>query len=480
MSISSPGIGSSLDVKSIVSQLMAAEQGPTKALDKKEASFNAKLSAIGSLKSAMSTLQETAQTLGLSTTFSTVTASVADTTAFSASVSGTSAATSYNVEVKSLAQSQKLTSAGYASTSTVIGMGTLTLDTGTYSDAGSPPITFSANAAVAQKTITIDSSNNTLAGVRDAINNANTSVTATIINDGANFRLSLTSKNSGLANAVKISVTEDGAAGLGQLAYNGTTGGTSVLTQNSAAQNAVIKVDGITITKSSNTITDAIQGVTLNLTRAMTADTTTKLTLTQSTTGATSAIEAFVKAYNAVNKQIVDSTSYNTATGKGSVLIGDATFRSVQSQLRNSLSSAIQGAASGLSVLSDAGISFQKDGTLALNSSKLATALADPTKDLSRLFVTSSDGTVGFGSRINSLVSTMIFGSSATLNTRTDGINRSIKDISKARVSESIRLTAVEKRYNRQFSALDTTIASMTSTSAFLTQQLAAMTASTS
>jgi flagellar hook-associated protein 2 len=216
--ISSTGIGSNLDVKTIVSQLMATEQGPTNALNKKEADYNAKLSAIGSLKSTLSNLQEAAQTLNLSSTFSTVTASVADSSALNASVSGAATAGSYNIEVQNLAQTQKLISGGYAGTDTVVGSGTLTIDMGAYSDAGSPPVTFTANPDVAQKTITIDSSNNTLQGIRDAINNANIGVSATIINDGSSYRLSLSSKDSGTANAIRIGVTESGGAGLAQLA----------------------------------------------------------------------------------------------------------------------------------------------------------------------------------------------------------------------------------------------------------------------
>ncbi|MDB5762095.1 MAG: flagellar hook protein [Herminiimonas sp.] len=475
--VSSPGIGSNLDVKTIVAQLMATEQGPTTAINNQTASYNAKLSAISSLKSALSTLQQAAQTVNLSTTFKTVTASVADTSALSASVNSANTAGSYNVEVQSLAQAQKLISSGYASKTTAIGNGTLTLDVGTYSAAGSPPVTFTANTGVAQKTITIDSTNNTLEGIRDAINNANTSVSAAIINDGTNYRLSLTSKNSGVANAIKLGVTENGGAGLAQLAYDGSTGGVSKLTQNTAPKNAVIKVDGISITSSSNTITDAIQGVTLNLTKEMAAGTTTQLTLANDTTNASAAIQSFVNAYNAVSTQIANSTAYDAATGTASVLTGDATMRTIQAQLRNALLSAIPGASSGLSVLSDAGISFQTDGTLAIDSTKLATALADPQKDLSRLFVTSTDGTIGFGSRVNSVVSSMIFGTDATLNGRIDGINTSIKDLAKQLTDENTRLAAVQQRYNTQFTALDVMVSSMTQTSNFLTQQFAALTA---
>jgi flagellar hook-associated protein 2 len=477
-SISSPGIGSNLDVKTIVSQLMTAESQPLTVLASKEASFQAKLSSFGLVKNALSSLQEATQALNLSSTYSTVKPSVADSSVLSATVNGSTPPAAYNIEVKQLAEAQKLISGSYAATTSPVGMGTLTLSVGAYSDAATPPVTFTEKADSA-KTITIDSSNNTLEGLRDAINDADAGVSATIINDGTGYRLAMTAKDTGLQNAVKIAATESGGAGLAQFAYDASAGGVSNLTQNVAAQNAVIKVDGITISKPANLITDAIQGVTLTLTKTTDAGTTTKLTLARDTSTVRSALEKFVTAYNNVNKQITDATAYDSGTGKGSILTGDATMRSLQTQLRGSITSAIAGAPAGLSTLTDIGIGFQTDGTLAIDSAKLDKVLADPLKDVSRLFTKSDSGVVGYASRINTLVSGMIFGKDALLNGRIDGINASIKDIDKQRDNESVRLAAIEKRYNAQFTALDTVISNMTQTSAFLTQQLAALSAQT-
>jgi flagellar hook-associated protein 2 len=477
--ISSPGLGTNLDVKTIVSQLMSVERQPLAQLEKREASHQAKLSAFGSLKSALSTLQSAAQTINLSSTFSSVKASVADSTSLNATTSGSAVAGTYDIEVKSLAQSQKLVSGGYADRTTVVGSGTIKINFGAYSDAVSPPVTFAPKTGNVEKSISIDSANNTLEGIRDAINNSGAGVTATIINDGSTYRLALTSNESGAQNAMKITVQESGSAGLANLAYDASAGGVSNLTQNVAARDSVIKVDGVTITKPSNTITDGIQGVTLNLTKEMAANTTTRLTLTRDTSSIKTAVDAFVKAYNSVNKQISESTAYNVATGKGSILTGDATMRSIQAQLRSTLSTALPGAPGGLSTLSEVGIGFQQDGTLALDAAKLDKVLADPSKDISRLFVTVSgtNGSIGFGSRMNSLVSGFIFGKDAVLNGRIDGINTSIKDIGKQRVAQNERLATVEKRYIAQFTALDVAISGMTKTSTFLTQQLNAINA---
>jgi flagellar hook-associated protein 2 len=475
--ISSPGIGSTLDVKTIVSQLMTVESQPLTLLATKEASYTAKLTSFGLVKSALSSLQIAAQKLNLSSTYSAVTPSVADSSILSATVNGTTPAGSYDIEVQQLAQAQKLISSGYAATDTVVGSGTLTISLGTYSDASTPPVTFTGKTDSTPVSITIDSTNNTLEGIRDAINNSDAGVTASIINDGTSYRLSLSSQATGEQNAVKIAVTEDGAAGLAQLAYDGSAGGVSNLTQNVAPQDAVIKVDGITITKPSNTITDAIQGITLNLTKETDSGVTTKLTLSRDTASIRTALQGFVDAYNSVNSQIASSSAYDSATGRASPLTGDATLRTIQTQLRSNITNPVAGAPTGLTTLTDLGIGFQTDGTLAIDSSKLDKILADPTIDLSKLFVKSSDGTIGYGSRINSLVSGMIFGDDSIVNGRIDGLNTSIKDIDNQRDQENTRLTTIEARYTAQFSALDTLIASMTSTSTYLTQQLAALSA---
>jgi flagellar hook-associated protein 2 len=478
--ISSPGIGSSLDVASIVSKLMDAESAPLTQLQNKTSSYQAKLTSIGQLKSALSDLQVAAQTLNLSSTFSALTPSVSDSSVLSAAMTGATPAGSYNIEVEQLAQAQKLTSTVFEKQDSVVGNGTLTLDFGQYSDAGSPPVTFTANADNSTTTITIDSSNNTLTGIRDAINKSGAPVTATIINDGSGYRLSLTSKQSGTDNSIRLTVAESGTAGLSQLAYDGSDGGVANMTQNVAAADAKLKIDGIAVTKPSNTITDAIQGVTLNLSKTTAAGETTKLTLTPDTDSVKTALQSFVDAYNKLAQQLSTSTAYDATTNTASVLTGDSTVRTVQSQIRNALANAVSGAPAGMKTLSDIGISFQDDGTLSLDSDKLDKVLADPTADISKLFTTSADGkTVGYGSRLNTLISGMIFGDDSLLNSRIDGINSTIKDLANQETDEQARLDAIEQRYNTEFSALDTTIASMTTTSTFLTQQLALIAAQT-
>ena len=341
----------------------------------------------------------------------------------------------------------------------------LTFEFGTY-DSATPP-DFTVNTAKASKTITIDATNNSLTGLRDAINAANMGVSASIINDGTNSRLSITSADTGARNALRI--TNDDAS-LDAFTYN-PKGAVSNLSQTVPAKDAVIKVDNVTITKQSNTITDAIQGVTLNLTKESAAGVSTKLTLTRDTASVQSAIQAFVKAFNDANKAIVDATAFNTATGKGAVLNGDSTARSIQTQVRGIFSAAVPGAPAGSSVLSDVGITFQKDGTLGIDSEKLTAALNSTTKDLGALFA--SNGTnKGYAYQMEVLVG-KITSPVGLMAEHTKGFDASVKNIGKQRTTLNTRLDAIEKRYRAQFTALDTAIAGMQKTSAFLTQQLA-------
>ena len=385
MAISSAGIGSGLDVSSIVSQLMALERRPLTTLDTKEAKLQSQLTAYGSLKGALSSFQSAVAALANPAKFSAVTASLADTTAATVSASSAATAGSYAVEVQTLAQAHKLKSGTFATTATTVGSGTLTIQFGTYSGG-----VFTLNPDKAAGTITIDSSKSSLAGVRDAINAANIGVSASIVNDGTGNRLVVASKDSGVANALKITVADDDLAntdnsGLSQLVHDAATGGTTNLTQTVAAQNAALVIDGIGISKASNTVTDAIEGVTLNLLKANTPGTTT-LNVTRDNAGIQGAVQSFVKTYNDLNKTITDLSKYDAANKRASTLTGDATIRSLQSQLRGLFNTSLSSAGGGLNTLSDIGIAFQKDGTLKLDASKLNTVLADSTKDVSTLF----------------------------------------------------------------------------------------------
>lgn len=392
-----------IDVNSIVSQLMTVEQRPITKLNTQEASYQAKLSAYGSVKGAVASFQSAVQSLGSASKFQAVKATPSDTSVFSASASSIAMAGTYSLEVTSLAQAQKLVAAGEASSTDAIGSGaatTVTFDFGTISgsllgsgkyDTGA---TFTSNGN-GTKSITIDSSNNSLQGIRDAINAANAGVTATIVNDGSGtpYRLALSSDSSGASNSLKVSVSGD--AGVSSLLANDPAGG--AVGQNMAetvtAKNADFKVNGVAVSKASNSVSDVIQGVTLTLTNKTAVGSPVSLTVARDTAAISTSISSFVKAYNDLAAALKNVSAYDPASKRGAILQGDSTVRSLQAQLRSMLSTPVVGTSGALTTLSDVGVAFQKDGTLTLNQAKLSSAIANNFSDVASLFASVGKGT---------------------------------------------------------------------------------------
>lgn len=469
--LSSPGIGSGLDISGIIDKLMQVEQRPLTQLNTKEAKQQTQLSAFGSLKSALSSFQDSVKALSRPALFNGYKTTLADTSLATVSASSSAAAGTHDIEVLSLAQAQKIKSEAFATTDTVVGSGVLTIEFGTYNSDG----TFNANTDKVAQTITIDPAKSTLAEIRAAINDANAGVTASIVNDGNGNRLVISSTDTGLANALKITVNDtDGNhtdnTGLSQLAFDASTGGTMNMTETMAAKNAEMVIDGINVQKASNTISDALEGVTFNLLKAN-PGTSTTLTVEKDKSSVEAAIKALVTSYNELEKTIGNISRYDTANNQGSVLTGDSTVRMVQNRIRAMLTGN-QPSAGEISSLSELGISFQKDGTLKLDDSKLSTALTDPDKNIAVFFTTRPDEVDGFAARLGELVDGMTR-SDGLISGRMDGISNTIKNIGKQREALEFRLEGVEKRLRAQFTALDAVIASMTQTSNYLQQQLA-------
>ncbi|MEK7414850.1 MAG: flagellar filament capping protein FliD, partial [Planctomycetota bacterium] len=400
-----------LDVNSIVSQLMTVERQPINKLNAKEAGYQAKLSAYGSVKGALSSFQTSTQSLSSASNFQPLKATPSDATVFSASATSIAVAGTYSLEVTSLAQAQKLVATGQTSSADAIGAGastTVTFDFGTISggtfNAGTGKYTGAAFASNGDGTtsITIDSGNNSLQGIRDAINTAQMDVTATIINDGSGtpYRLALSSDSNGVSNSMKITVSGDATVS-SLLAHD--PAGTQNLAQTVTAQNADFKVNGVTVSKTSNTVSDVIQGVTLTLSKVTTSPAT--LMVARDTTAVSSSITSFVKAYNDLAATLKNVSAYDAASQKGAILQGDSTVRSLQSQLRSMLSTPVVGTSGELTTLSDVGVTFQKDGTLKLDQTKLDSVMASNFSDIASLFAAVGKGTdslVSFSSATSS------------------------------------------------------------------------------
>lgn len=456
-SISSPGLGSGLDINGIISSLMSLERRPLTDFSTKEASYKAKLTAFGSLQGALSSLQTAAKALTKTDTFAGKTANSSDSTLFSASATSSASAGSYDLAVNTIAKAHSLaTNVNYGSST--FGSGTLRIQIG----AGTP-----ADISIG--------SGSTLSQIRQAINDAKVGVKASIVNDGVADRLVLTSETTGSTGAITVTAPTSNSGG--DLLLSDLVGAN--LTQTQSPDNADFYLNGIHITRSSNTIENAIEGVTIKLLKepsqsAPITPLTGKITVEQDTTSITAAVNSFVKAYNDAITGIKNATAYDAANKKGAVLNGDSTARSIQSQLSNLVGSSVSGIAGGISRLSDVGIAVQKDGTLSVDSSKLTAALANPATDVASLFTNTASGNEGIAVRFNKLLDGII-GTSGLISSRTEGINATIKDIQLRSDSFSRRLESIESRYRAQFTALDTLVSSMNQTSSFLSQQLASL-----
>lgn len=461
-SITSLGAGSGLDLEGLVTKLMASEQQPVTLLQSKESKILAKVSAFGQIKSTVSSLQDAATALATKATFSATTATSSNSSVISATSTSSAAAGSYSVTVNALAQGQRVTSAAGSTPS--VSAGSLTIQLGTYTTTnGTTSFTAASPAATAVKF-----TGSSLTDLRDAINSAKTGVTASVVNDGNNSRLVLQSDGIGKATAFKVSGTD----GLSSLSFDASTGATSSFNSLQSAQDASLDVQGIAITRASNTITDAIDGVTLTLNS--TSSTAATVKVAKDSSQATTLINNFIDAYNASVTTISSLTSYDSTNKVSSTLTGDSSAKGIRNMLRSAVTQDVKLSDGTTMRLSDLGIALQKDGTLKLETaSKLSSALSTNSSKVAEFFA-GTNTTKGLSSLVSTTTKSMI-GTGGSLVGTVDGLNSSVKDIDKQVANWNVRLAAIETRYRAQFSALDTAINQMKGTSSYLTQQLAAL-----
>jgi flagellar hook-associated protein 2 len=391
MSVSISGLVSGIDVQSLVTSLSAAYQRPITLLQNQEQSYQTTLSAWGTVQSALSTLQTAVSSLQSVTQVNNRTVTLSNSAAVSASVSADAPLASYSLSNIVLAQSENLYSQDFASAAnTTVGTGTLQIQVG------------SGTAT----SVAITNSNDTLTGIAAAINNANAGVSAAVVYDGTGYRLTLTGSKTGAANAFTVSVS--GATGsLGSLGYSSGTG-SSGMTESQAATNASVTINGLAITSSSNTVSQAIPGVTLNLLQA--SGSSTLQVGNDSATFVTS-VQAFVSAYNTAMGTLNAVTAYGGSTSSGASggsgpLIGNAAIQGLRTQLMSLISGQAQGTVSGSAYtsLGSVGLNLATDGTVQLDSNLLSSALSDNYQQVTGLFGqvgTPSNANVGFVSTTN-------------------------------------------------------------------------------
>ncbi|MCM5679396.1 flagellar filament capping protein FliD [Schlegelella sp. S2-27] len=472
MAISSPGLGSGLDVSSIVERLVAIERRPIDLIGEQTTKLQSRLSAFGLLQSYTVNVHDAVNRLTDATLWQKTSASTTD---ISISASSTADAVSgrYSVEVSQLAQAQSISSKAYASSSTAVGSGTLHIELGTWN---ADKTAFTAKSGATAVDVVIPAGADSLAEVRDAINKASAGVTASIVNDTSGARLVLRSNETGAENAVRITATTDDdgnagdALGLSALAYDPPSAA-GQMTENLAARNAVATVNGLSVSSATNVFNNVVDGLKFTVSKVTTAP--AEIRVGVDTESMKKAVNDFVKAYNDINKYIADQTKYNPDTKAAATLQGDRSTLSLQGQLRQMVTG-ISGASGTFQRISDLGLQLQSDGSLKVNDSKLSDALANNRSEVSAAF-SKSDATNpannGFAVRMKALTASLTR-TDGLVTTRTDGLRASIRRNELQAEKYEARVALVEQRLLRQYSALDNSLTSLNGLSSYVNQQV--------
>ena len=454
--VSSTGLGSGLDINSIVQQLVGAEGTPQQTLlNNKQTKLQTQISAYGQLQAGISGLQAALAEISTPQQFEGTTVTVGDPTIASATTNSSATAGSYSLLVKQLATGEKLVSTPVASSTTAVGTGTLTIKVG-------------SNAF----NVTIDSTNNTLAGIAAAINTAagGTGVSAALVASNTGVSLVLNSATTGAANAVTVTQT-GGDGGLASLAYDPANSNTK-LTLAQGAQDAIVQLDGTnTYNSASNVVTGLLTGVTLTLTAASAGTTTTSLTISGDNSGAQTAVQTFISAYNSLVQSVGSLSSYNASTNSGGPLLGDPLLANLRSQINEIIdSTAKMPAGSPFNSLAQIGIVANPDGTLSANSSRLSTAFTNNFSAVAQLFA----GKGGIATSLNNAL-TQFTQPAGVLDQENKTLKQGLTDIANQTTKLNQHLATLHATLLAQYNAMDALVAQLKQTGTALTTQLNAI-----
>ena len=440
-SITAPGIGSGLDVQSIVGQLMAIERQPLERLQVKQSQLEAQISAYGQLNSTISTFQTAMKDLGSYDALKVFTTQSSDAEVIDLTATSTANVGTFGVEVIRLAEQHKMSS------NEILG-------TDTFGGAAGDSLTIQVGADPAN-IVTVDMSTAmTLQDIRAAINDQvdNPGVHATVINgDNGNQKLIFTADQSGADSALTLSYGGAiGATSLNMQTLNNIAGDNNLL-------NAEFVIDGYNITRASNNIGDVISGVTLNLESAAPGVTNT-IEINRDLEAVETSVQAFADSINGLRGAIRSLRSGQ--------LEADSSLLSIERRMFAVLNAPATGGT--FSVLSEIGLSMQKDGNMTLSSNDLKAALQTDFAGIAELF---ASDTQGFAKRLTDLADSLL-ASGGLLETRTDGLEARVDDLIDRQASFEHNLGAVEARYRAQFSSLDALVGQLQGTGQFLTAQL--------
>jgi flagellar hook-associated protein 2 len=444
--------GSVINVSSLVSQLVAATQAPQQSLITSQTqAVTTQISSVGTLKSALSTFQSSLTALDTLSAFGTETATSSDPTAFTASANSSATLGSYSVSVTQLAQAQQLVSQAFAGgSSAVVGTGTLKLTLGSSS--------FS---------VTVDSSNDTVAGIAAAINSAtgNPGIEASVVTGTGGAHLVLTSSLTGASNTIQVAETDSGT-GLSSLTYG--SGNTANYTQQTAPQDAAFSIAGVAYTSASNTVTDALSGVTLNL--LATTSTAGTLSVATDNTAVEGNIQSLVSAYNTLQGTFTSLGSYDATTNTAGPMMGDALLTGLQSQIRSTLYSIVDTGSGTYNSLASIGITTNADGTLSVNSATLSAALSSDFSAVSQLF----SGSSGVAATLNTQISADL-ASGGSIDSRSQTLVQEENALTQQSNQLQQQMSALSASLTQQYAALNTLLSSLQSTSSYLSQAFASL-----
>ncbi|NPU94064.1 MAG: flagellar filament capping protein FliD [Gammaproteobacteria bacterium] len=456
--ITAAGTGSGIDVENIITKLTEAERTPTEQrLLLRETNIQAEISAFGSLKSALSDFRKSLTNLSSLQALAARSATSSNPESFTVSADNTASVGSSQIEIVNLASAHKMVStANFAGPTTAVGAGSMTISLGSTS--------FDVEIVGGQ--------NNTLAGIRDAINNAtgNTGITASILTvsngvGGTQSKLVLSADDTGAANTISVAVTGDSDGNdtdnVGLSAFLNAN-----MEQKSTAADALVRIDGFDVTSSTNVFKNAIQGVTLT---AVKANPTVNETLTVgiNKTAIKENLALFVENFNALSETLKFLTKYDPETQEAGLLTGDSTVRSIETQLRRTISNVVEGLDSNFSSLASLGITTQRDGTLKLDSTKLDSALTTNFDDVANLL----GGEDGIAKKLDSTLNNFLK-TGGLISTRNETFLKQLKDIDSQRERLEMRMTSYEERLRAQYAAMDAIVANLNSTGDYVAQQM--------
>ncbi|KGG94055.1 MULTISPECIES: flagellar filament capping protein FliD [Comamonas] len=471
MAISSIGIGSGLEVETIVKQLVALESKPIAALQTKATGINTQISAFSQLKSQISNLQDQLDKLTKPATWLGNTLTSSNSAQVTGSATSSAVQATYDVEVSQMAAGQTIGS-GLVASGTTLGPGKLTISMGTYGANGLTPNT--KDGKNVSFSVDITAEDDSLAKIAAKINAAKGDVSATVLKDHTGERLVLQSKTTGVNSAFSV---EAEGAGLQQFAYNGTDG---TMKRSVKAQDTLAKINGIDMASHTNVFEDVAAGVTLTVAQKSAADAApVRITIANDTATAKTALKNLVESYNALSNALKTMTAYDKDSKTAGTLQGDSTAINLQSAMRRLLSGP-GGEGGAFTSLSQMGIAFQTDGTLKIDDTKLDKALKDP-ESMSKFFTSdvADANQDGLAVRMKDFTSGLL-ATGGTFSTKDETLKNALKRNTADQERQSARVTAYEARVRAQYSRLDTQMASLKALDTYVAQQVAAWNKSSS